>query len=80
MSGYQSHFVVTTKEGMPIDELHKYVEYNELVVAQEAQATPVFLVYVEWWCLAQPNLGKFHRLPLPRNGWWGRGRREGQSE
>jgi hypothetical protein len=39
--------VITTKDGIPIPELHTYEEYNELVVAQEAQAIPAYLVYVE---------------------------------
>jgi hypothetical protein len=45
-SGYQSHFVVTNKEGGPITKLNKFSEFNELVVAQEAQAVPIYLVYV----------------------------------
>eukprot|EP01127_Copromyxa_protea_P015778 TRINITY_DN4593_c0_g1_i2.p1 TRINITY_DN4593_c0_g1~~TRINITY_DN4593_c0_g1_i2.p1 ORF type:complete len:109 (+),score=28.23 TRINITY_DN4593_c0_g1_i2:60-386(+) len=44
VSGYQSHFVITTKDGQPIDQLDTYAEFNELVISQESQAVAVYLV------------------------------------
>jgi len=44
--GYQSHYVVTRKEGLPFRE-KDYIntrKYNEIVVDQEAQIVPIFLV------------------------------------
>jgi len=45
VAGYNSHYVVTTKEGRAItrkEESHS----DQLVVAQEAQALPVFIIHV----------------------------------
>jgi len=48
--GFQSHYVVTTKKGTPFSEeeyandVHKY---DELVIDQEAQVVPIFLLIVD---------------------------------
>lgn len=46
-SGYQSHFVLTREDGQPISSAHSNHEYNELVVAQEAQVVSIYLVKLE---------------------------------
>jgi len=47
--GYQSHYVVVTKSGMPFT-INDYAEnkerYDELVVEQEAQVLPIFILSV----------------------------------
>jgi len=51
MSGYQSHYVITTKKGLPFTE-RDYKEstdgeFNELVLQQDAQVVPIFLVKID---------------------------------
>jgi len=48
--GHQSHYVVTTKKGLPFTE-QDYVEkkekvYDELVLQQDAQVVPIFLLKI----------------------------------
>jgi len=48
MGGYQAHYVVTTKEGEPVENKttnEKY--YSELVIVQEAQCVPAFILRVD---------------------------------
>jgi len=42
-TGYQSHFVVTTKSGQPATMLDEEI-YDELLVVQESQIVPIYLV------------------------------------
>jgi len=46
MSGYQSHYVVTTPSGMPVEDFGSPSQYDELVIGQEAQVVPLFIVKV----------------------------------
>jgi hypothetical protein len=36
-AGYQSHYVLTSKTGMPCDNIHEDIFYDEIVVNQETQ-------------------------------------------
>jgi len=49
LSGYQSHYVVTMSSGFPLAEKHWEVEqkYDELVLNQEAQIVPLFLLEID---------------------------------
>jgi len=49
LSGYQSHYVVTTSSGFPLSEKHWELEqkYDELVLNQEAQIVPLFLLEID---------------------------------
>lgn len=44
MSGYQSHYVLTGADGYPCTEMKS--EFDELVVSQECQVLPLFIVRV----------------------------------
>jgi len=46
LGGYQSHYVVTSAGGMPLEEKDsfKYRSYNEIVIDQESQVVPIFIV------------------------------------
>lgn len=46
VSGYQSHFVLTKSDGTPITREHTQDEFNEIVLGQEAQVVPIYLVSV----------------------------------
>jgi len=42
-SMYQSHYVVTKKNGQPFIDFHKVVRiFNEIVIDQESQVVPIF--------------------------------------
>lgn len=43
-SGYQSHFIVTGKNGLPIEDYSRTSVYDELVITQESQILPIYLV------------------------------------
>lgn len=45
-SGYQSHFVLTKSDGTPVTAMHTEDESNEIVVSQEAQVVPIYIVRV----------------------------------
>jgi len=45
-NGYQSHFTVVNTEGLPCKIDHKEDKYSELVVFQEAQILPKYVLYV----------------------------------
>jgi len=48
--GYQSHYVVTTAAGFPLklqDWNRQLKRYDELVIYQETQAVPIFLIQVD---------------------------------
>jgi len=48
--GYQSHYVVTTLEGFPFiekDYLENQSQYNEIVIDQESQMLPIFILEVD---------------------------------
>jgi len=50
LSGYQSHYVTVTKIGNPFtkeDYDKSYKQYDELVIGQEAQIIPIFLLDIE---------------------------------
>jgi len=44
--GYQSHFVITTKEGIPVENPVE-ICFSELVIFQEAQCVPAFILRLE---------------------------------
>jgi len=44
--GYQSHFIVTNKEGMPVENPVEEC-FSELVIFQEAQCVPAFILRVD---------------------------------
>jgi len=50
-SGYQSHFVITSKKGLPTGETAKERAdtefFDELVIIQESQILPVYLVELD---------------------------------
>jgi hypothetical protein len=50
-SGYQSHFVITSKKGLPIGANEKERSgnefYDELVIIQESQILPIYLVELD---------------------------------
>jgi len=48
VSGYQSHYVITNKNGLPFtrEDFGKKVEYDEVVIAQESQVVPIFLLQI----------------------------------
>jgi len=58
MSGYQSHYVVTKKDGTPITDTHG-TEYNELVVSQESQVVSIYLVKIS---TKEEDLSKMQKL------------------
>jgi len=70
-TGYQSHYVLTDKKGYPADLniLHSQLNinqlnnnvYDEIVIANESQAVPVFLVIVSM-DFAQKVLQVFQRI------------------
>jgi len=45
-SGFQSHYVVTSKAGYPIQHPTEKC-YDELVISQEAQVVPVFILVID---------------------------------
>jgi len=48
--GYNSHYVVTTREGRPFSEKnyqHNETQYNEIIIAQKTQILPLFLVGID---------------------------------
>jgi len=45
-SGYQSHYIRTKKTGFPIEDCNNTNEWDEIVVGQEAQVVPLFLVSI----------------------------------
>jgi len=48
VSGYQSHYVVTKGNGLPFeDEDFNLRKFNEIVVDQESQVVPIFLVELD---------------------------------
>lgn len=53
VSGYQSHFVLTKSDGMPITKAHTDDESNELVLGQEAQVVPIYIVCLHEDCKLQ---------------------------
>jgi len=46
-SGYQSHYCLTTKDGLPCKSPKKDKFYDEFVLAQESQAVPIFLATIK---------------------------------
>jgi len=46
IAGYNSHFVLTTKDGNAIQSKEEASNLNELIVAQESQVLPAFIVHV----------------------------------
>jgi len=50
LNGYQSHYVVTRKDGLPFtaeDYSEHLRRFNEIVVSQEAQALPIFKIEID---------------------------------
>jgi len=51
LSGYQSHYVITRRDGLPFTEVdyenEGVVSYDEFVVAQEAQVLPLFVLLMD---------------------------------
>jgi len=46
-SGYQSHYVVTRRNGHPVENENENEFYDEIVVVQESQIVPIFLVLLD---------------------------------
>jgi len=49
INGYQSHYVITTKGGMALtrtDHEQQISNYDELVIGQESQVVPLFLLQI----------------------------------
>jgi len=47
VNGYQSHYCITTKGGMPFtkqDYDEEKTKYDEIVIGQESQVVPIFLL------------------------------------
>jgi len=47
VNGYQSHYCITTKGGLPFtkkDYQNMNTKYDELVIGQESQVVPLFLL------------------------------------
>jgi len=55
-NGCQSHFVITSKDGFPVKKPCP-VSYNELVITQEAQVLPAFIL-----CVGKENIPDIIRL------------------
>jgi len=74
-SGYQSHFVLTKKDGAPATEKTQPTDrYDELVIGQESQVMPIFVVEIDQSKLAA-LLRDFQRtIEVPS------GEREGDDE
>jgi len=66
--GCQSHYVVTTLHGLPFTEdnyLQNQPQFNEIVIDQEAQILPIFILEVdEKSC---KKLGKIYQQEIPQN-------------
>jgi len=46
--GYQSHYIVTDNEGIPFTDYDSNIQsYDELVVNQESQVVPLFLLRLD---------------------------------
>jgi len=43
-SGYQAHYVITSKKGLPVEDMTEKDIYDELVIIQESQILPVYLI------------------------------------
>jgi len=47
-NGYQSHYIVTTRNGFPArEEDIEYRKFDEIVIDQESQVVPIFLLEIE---------------------------------
>jgi len=49
VGGYQSHYVIVNRKGYPLtseDYENNEVQYDEIVIAQESQVVPIFLLSV----------------------------------
>jgi len=44
LSGFQSHYVVVNKGGLPVEKMHFENEFDEWVINQESQVVPLYLV------------------------------------
>jgi len=44
LTGYQSHYVVTQRNGLPLEENNFERKFNEIVIDQESQVVPIFLI------------------------------------
>jgi len=47
MAGYQSHYVITSRKGYPQTDLDNPESYDELVIVQEPQTLPIYLLEVD---------------------------------
>jgi hypothetical protein len=47
LSGYQSHYVVTKINGLPVEENYFGRKFNEIVIDQESQVVPIFLIELD---------------------------------
>jgi len=65
--GFQSHYVVTLGDGFPIEEKHaKFRTFNEIVIDQENQVVPIFLVFFsnKKWPLLEDIVQRDVPVPL----------------
>jgi len=56
VNGYQSHYCVTTKGGMPFtkqDYEQQITKYDEVVIGQESQVVPLFLLQMNRECISK---------------------------
>jgi len=47
ISGYQSHYIVTSMNGFPSPDENKSRKFNEILIDQESQVVPIFLVELD---------------------------------
>jgi len=46
-SGYQSHYVLTKRNGNPFEEEDDYQKFNEIVIDQQVQVVPIFMLELD---------------------------------
>jgi len=66
-AGYQSHYVVTERTGMPPKSICNGNVYDELVIPQESQITPAFVIEIGFSGLAQLRLDWNREVLDPTN-------------
>jgi len=63
ITGYQSHYVITSFNGYPLKETDfTQRKFNEIVINQEAQVVPIFLVEVD-----RSNFQSLMQQPYPED-------------
>jgi hypothetical protein len=62
-SGYNSHYILVNRSGYPA-ELHAKKFFDEMVIGQESQVVPAFVVSLTSEC-AMDHLKGLDRKPMP---------------